>query len=150
MLSRLYCLIYGPLESIGFSNFISLDECPPYILTWRGHFFKMKEYLQVFNFILHTVWMHNTCTHFLNLTVKIIKCEKSSSLPSHLFVLNQRQLKWSSNNFFTFSGCKCLRLQVQPRFSTKYLQMLFMLSYTEQIHCTRRKQLLLQKHKLVF
>ncbi len=60
-------------------------------------------------------------------------------IPSHLFVLNQRQLKWSSNNFFTFSGCKCLKLQVQPRFSTKYLQMLFMLSYTESLHCMRKK-----------
>jgi hypothetical protein len=52
--------------------------------------------------------------------------------------------------FFTFSGCKCLRLQVQPRFSTKYLQMLFILSYTESLHCMRRNQLLLQKHKLMF
>jgi hypothetical protein len=45
---------------------------------------------------------------------------------------------------------KCLRLQIQPRFTTKYLQLFFMLPYTKSLHCTRRKQLLLQKHKLVF
>ncbi len=105
MLSRLYCLIYGPLESIGFSNFISLDECPPYILTLTGHFFKMKEYLQVFNFILHTVWMHNTCTLFLNLTVKIIKCEKSSYLHTFLsFCSESKTVKVKFKQFLYFQG----------------------------------------------
>ncbi len=138
MLSRLYCSIYGPLETIGMSNFISLGECPPYILLEGDTLARCGcvtlHWLFIFNSQNNQMW----------------KIQFFAYLPIFLFWIKDSSSEVQTIVFYFQWMYKCLRLQIQPRFSTKYLQLFFMLSYTKSLHCTRRKQLLLQKHKLMF